>query len=62
MMKTLLHLHLNADNAEEAQKIMDEICSERVREKMINDFRYEIETPEGLVTERCLPANGKVIA
>ena len=61
-MKTILHLELNADNAEGAQKIIEDLCKELGRKNLLGSYRYEIEAPEGPVTERCVLSDGKVIA
>jgi phosphoribosylformylglycinamidine (FGAM) synthase PurS component len=61
-MKAVLTFDLKAETAEEAQKILGEICDELSLKNRISDYRYEIETPEGPVTERCVLADGRVIA
>jgi hypothetical protein len=61
-MKAVITLELKADNAEGAQKIMEELREALVRKQPIASCRYEIETADGLVTEKCVLADGKVIA
>jgi hypothetical protein len=61
-MRAILNLELKSGTAEEAQKIVEKTCSELKAAGLIGDYRFEIETPEGLVTERCVLSEGKVIA
>ncbi len=61
-MKAVITLELKADNAEGAQKIMEELREALVRKQAIASYRYEIETADGPVTEKCVLADGKVIA
>jgi len=61
-MKAIVTMELKADNAESAQKIMEELCEELVRKETIASYRYEIETADGPVTEKCVLADGKVVA
>jgi phosphoribosylformylglycinamidine (FGAM) synthase PurS component len=61
-MRAILNLDLKADTAEEAQRIVEEACRTLQAAGQINDYRFEIETPGGPVTERCVLADGKVIA
>jgi phosphoribosylformylglycinamidine (FGAM) synthase PurS component len=60
-MKAIVTMELKADNAESAQKIMEELCEELVRKETIASYRYEIETADGPVTEKCVLADGKVV-
>jgi hypothetical protein len=61
-MKAVLKLDLNAGTIEEAQRIVENACMRLQETGMIGGYRYEIETPEGPVTERCVLADGRVIA
>lgn len=61
-MKVILTIELQAGTAEEAQKILGEICDELSIKNRISGYRYEIATADGPVTEKCLLADGKVIA
>jgi len=61
-MNAKLYLTLNASSADEAQKILTTICQGLLLSGTIRDFRFEIETADGVVTERCLLSEGKVIA
>lgn len=61
-MKAVITLELTADNAEGAQKIMEELCEALVRKQTVASYRYEIDTADGPVTEKCVLADGKVVA
>jgi len=62
-MKALIHVDLNVTQAEEAKNIVEDACRKLEEAGLISsDYRFEIETPEGPVTERCVLSEGKVIA
>lgn len=61
-MKATLHLDIASRKPEEAQKLLEGLCEEFRRKKLIDGYRFEIETPGGPVTERCVLADGNVIA
>jgi hypothetical protein len=61
-MKVTLAFDLRADTPEEAQKLIEGLCEELGRKKLIGDYRFEIETTDGPVTEKCVLTDGKVIA
>lgn len=61
-MKAVIHLDLNVEQAEDAKRIVEETCMSLREAGKIGGWRYEIETPEGPVTERCVLAEGRVIA
>ncbi len=61
-MKAVIHVDLSVAKAEESKNILEEACKKLQAAGLISDYRYEIETPEGPVTERCVLSGGKVIA
>ncbi|NPV05830.1 MAG: hypothetical protein HPY67_13985 [Syntrophaceae bacterium] len=61
-MKAVIQLDLNVEQAEDAKRIVEETCTRLRDAGAIGGYRYEIETPEGPVTERCVLAEGRVIA
>jgi phosphoribosylformylglycinamidine (FGAM) synthase PurS component len=61
-MRAEINLELNTGTAEEAQRIVEKACSELKATGLIKNYRYEIETPDGAVTEKCVLSEGKVIA
>jgi hypothetical protein len=62
----LHHLGLNIDlktsSPEEAQQALLDLCEKMKKEELITDYRFEIETVGGPVTERCVLADEQVIA
>ncbi len=61
-MRAVIDLEMKATTPEEAQRIVEDTCRSLQVADKINGYRYEIETPEGPVTEKCVLADGKVIA
>ena len=62
-MKAFIHVDLKVTQAEEAKNIVEDACRKLEEAGLISsDYRYEIEAPEGPVTERCVLSEGKVIA
>ncbi|HYQ61312.1 MAG TPA: hypothetical protein VEP29_09675 [Desulfatiglandales bacterium] len=61
-MKAVIHVDLSVAKAEEAKNIVEEACKKLQAAGLIKDYRFEIETPDGPVTEKCILSGGKVIA
>lgn len=61
-MKAVIHVDLNVEQAEDAKNLVEDTCRKLRAAGVINDYRFEIETPDGAVTERCVLADGKVVA
>jgi hypothetical protein len=61
-MKAVINLDLNAGTIEEAKRVVEDSCKKLQAAGLINDFHFEIATPDGLITERCVLTDGKVIA
>jgi phosphoribosylformylglycinamidine (FGAM) synthase PurS component len=61
-MKAVINLDLKAGTTEEAQRIVEDTCRRLQGAGLINDYHFEIETPEGPVTEKCVLSAGKVVA
>jgi phosphoribosylformylglycinamidine (FGAM) synthase PurS component len=61
-MKAVIHVDLSVAKAEDAKNIVEEACRKLLAAGLIKDFRFEIETPDGPVTEKCILSEGKVIA
>lgn len=61
-MKAVLHLNLKTTSAEEGQRKLLELGERMLKEGLIDDYHFEIATPHGPVTEKCLLADQKVIA
>jgi len=61
--KAVIQVDLNVARADDAKNIMEDTCRKLEEAGLIaGDYRYEIEAPEGPVTERCVLSEGKVIA
>jgi len=61
-MKAVIQVDVNVAHAEDAKNIVEDTCRKLQAAGLIGDYRFEIETPEGPVTERCVLSEGKVIA
>jgi len=61
-MKAVIHVDLSVAKAEDAKNIVEEACRKLQAAGLIKDYRFEIETPDGPVTEKCILSAGKVIA
>lgn len=61
-MRAILNLDLNAKTPEEAQRVVEDACRKLQAAGQINGYRFEIETPDGPVTEKCVLSAGQVIA
>lgn len=61
-MKAVLHIDLKTSSPEEGQRILFDLCENLKQEKVVEDYRFEIETTAGPVTEKCVLSDEKVIA
>ncbi len=61
-MKASLKIDINASTSSEAQRLLLDSCEKIKSEGLIGEYHFEIETPDGLVTEKCILSGGKVIA
>jgi hypothetical protein len=61
-MRAILNLDLKAGTPEEAQRVVEDVCGKLQAADLINGYKFEIEMPDGPVTERCVLSEGKVIA
>ena len=62
-MRAILNLDLKARTTEEAQRVVEDACRKLEEAGLISsEYRFEIETPDGPVTERCVLSEGKVVA
>jgi hypothetical protein len=62
MMKATLQINLNASTPSEAQRLLLMTCEKMKSEGFIKEYHFEIDTPDGPVTERCILDGEKVIA
>ena len=61
-MKATLQINLNASTPSEAQRFLLKACEKMKLEGFIKEYHFEIDTPDGPVTERCILDRQKVIA
>jgi len=61
-MKAVLQVNLKASSPEEGQRILIDLCEKMKRDGRVDEYHFEITTPDGPVTERCLLSDQKVIA
>ncbi len=61
-MKARLQIDLSASTPSEAQRMLLKACERMKLEGFIKEYHFEIDTPDGLVTEKCILASEKVIA
>ena len=61
-MKATLQIDLNASTPSEAQRFLLETCEKMKWEGFIKEYHFEIDAPDGPVTERCILEGEKVIA
>ncbi len=61
-MKATVQIDLKASTPSEAQRLLLDVCEKIKSEGLITEYSFEIDTPNGLVTEKCILASDKVIA
>jgi len=61
-MKARLWVTLNTASVEEAQRLFSTLGEGLVASGSISDYQFEIETSQGIVTEKCLLSGDRVIA
>ena len=61
-MKATLQIDLISSAPSEAQRLLWDVCEKMKMEGFIKGYHFEIDTPNGPVTEKCLLDNEKVIA
>ncbi|RPI33446.1 MAG: hypothetical protein EHM54_10760 [Nitrospiraceae bacterium] len=61
-MKAKIFVTLKTGSIEEMQKRLDNLFLRILRDGEIEDYHFEIETENGIITEECILSEGKVIA
>ena len=61
-MKALLQVNLKTSSPEEGQRILLDLCEKMKWDGLLDEYHFEITTPDGPVTEKCLLSDQKVIA
>jgi hypothetical protein len=57
-----LHLDLKTSSPEEGQRFLINFCEKMKQEEAVEYYHFEIEAPDGPVTEKCVLFDEKVIA
>jgi len=60
-MKAVLQVKLTTFFPEEGQRIFLDLCEKMKRDGLVDEYHFEITTPDGPVTEKCLLSDQKVI-
>ena len=61
-MKATLQINLTAPTPSQAQRLLLKTCEKMRLEGSIKEYHFEIDTPDGPITERCILDREKVIA
>ncbi len=61
-MKATIHVTLKKMPLEEAQRLLTTLCEGLLSSGSIEDYRFEIETENGVITERCILLEGGIVA
>ncbi len=61
-MNATITVVLTADSAEDAQRALNRMLEEERQKGTISSFSFEIDSPAGSITERCVISEGKVVA
>ena len=61
-MKATLQIDLKASTPSEAQRFLLDTCEKMKLEGFIKEYHFEINTSDGLVTDKCILDSEKVIA
>jgi hypothetical protein len=61
-MNARIYLTLKTRTVEEAQRLLKTLCEGLALSGSLGDYRFEIDTEDGVVTEKCIISEGKVIA
>lgn len=61
-MNATITVALAANSAEDAQKTLIRMLDAERQKGTISAYSFQIESPAGIVTERCVMSEGKVVA
>ncbi len=61
-MKAILQIDLKASTPSEAQRVLLDTFEKMKMEGFIKEYHFEINTSDGLVTDKCILDSEKVIA
>jgi predicted hotdog family 3-hydroxylacyl-ACP dehydratase len=60
--KATIRLELKESSIQTAQHELTDLCERMKHDGLVGAYSFEIETPDGVVTGRCILAEGKVVA
>jgi phosphoribosylformylglycinamidine (FGAM) synthase PurS component len=60
--KAVVKIDLEASSGQVAQRVLFDLCDKMKQEGVIRNYSFEIESADGMITDRCVLAEGKVIA
>lgn len=61
-MKARLQMEMDVSAPSDAQRILVDVCEKLKREGAIAEYHFEIDTPHGVITEKCILDDERVIA
>ena len=61
-MQANISVTLRQTSPEESQELLKTICDGLIASGAIEDYGFEIQTDSGVVTEKCILSEGRVIA
>ena len=60
-MKAVITLNFKLTSPEESQRILNEVCVKLKADGVIDSYSFEIQSEKGIITEKCILSEGKVI-
>ncbi|MEW6117172.1 MAG: hypothetical protein AB1553_09775 [Nitrospirota bacterium] len=61
-MKAEIKVNLTTSDLAEGQRTLRDFCDKLIKEGAITTYSFEIHTDSGIVTDKCILDQGKVIA
>jgi len=61
-MRAIIEVALKTFSACEGHRFLHDLCEKLKKEKIVDDYHFEIETAERPLTEKCVLSDEKVIA
>jgi hypothetical protein len=60
--KATIRVELKGTSIQTAQHELTDLCERMKLDGLVGAYSFEIETPDGVVTERCILSEGNVVA
>ncbi len=61
-MKARITVTLRQISPEESQRLLKTICEGLIASGSVEEYSFEIETDTGVVTEKCILSEGRIVA